>query len=250
MTEKEKDVNFVVALSGGADSTTTLALIKHIYPGNKIQTISFSYGSKHPEELVYARKQAEIYKVPNLTIVIDPIIYSSSSSTLLEGRDEVVKNKTYAEIIAENGEGSVDTYVPGRNTLFSAYALSVAESLAGKKGKAVIALGQHADDAAGAAYPDCSLAFAEAFEKVAQLSSEGRVTYYSPFIEKSKAFVIAVGKELGVDFNETLSCYEPIKGKACGICATCLDRKKAMEGSIRYGAMAKAFIDNLIKYGR
>ena len=223
----------IVSLSGGRDSSTLLAKVVSELGRENVFAISFDYGSKHPIELVCAKRIAEYYGIKEHKIVkIDPNIFSGSHSTLLEGREEVEKDKTYDEIIEENGEGAVDTYVPARNFLFSAYACAYAESKADEYNDEVTYyLGQHADDAAGSAYPDCSPEFVEAMKKATTLSSSGRVKTESPFVHWHKDEIIKLGIELELPFDMTLSCYEPIdKGdyiEECGKCATCLDVKKA-----------------------
>lgn len=225
----------IVSLSGGRDSSTLLAkVVKELGPDN-VCAISFDYGSKHPIELECAKRLAKYYGIKEHKIVkIDPSIFSGSHSTLLEGRDEVEKGKTYDQIIEENGEGAVDTYVPARNFLFSAYACAYAESKADEfNDNVTYYLGQHADDAAGSAYPDCSPEFVDAIKRATHLSSSGRVQTVSPFITWHKQDIIKLGIELGLPLEMTLSCYEPVdEGEyiaECGKCATCLDVKKAYE---------------------
>ena len=173
-------------------------------------------------------------------ITINPEIFSGSTCTLLQGGDEVQKDMTYDQIIERDGEGQVDTYVPARNFLFSAYTCAYAESKAQETGDNVVYwLGQHADDAAGAAYSDCTPEFTETMAKATEISSEGRVHTESPFINLHKSDIIQLAIELGVPLNLTLSCYDPISYeengkkyvKECGRCATCLDVKKAVEAN-------------------
>lgn len=223
----------VVSLSGGRDSSALLAKVVKELGGENVFAISFDYGSKHPIELECAKRLARYYGAKEHKIVkISPDIFSGSRSTLLDGRASVERGKTYDEIIAENGEGAVDTYVPARNFLFSAYACAYAESKADEYNDMVTYfLGQHADDAAGNAYPDCSPEFVNAMKRATELSSSGRVRTESPFINWHKQDIIKLGLELGLPLEMTLSCYEPIdKGnyvEECGECATCLDVKKA-----------------------
>lgn len=157
---------------------------------------------------------------------------------------EIQLDKTYEEILKEK-EGKVDTYVPARNTLFSAYVLARAESISQQfDEEVVIILGQHADDSgfsidedgeevldsSKAAYPDCSMEFVDAFAEVARISSVGKVTYYAPFVMDHKWEVIKTGMNLRrpVPYHLCLSCYDPVIGEdgewhECGRCATCLD---------------------------
>ena len=229
----------IVSLSGGRDSSTLLAnAVKEYGPGN-VYAISFEYGSKHPAELWCAKKIAEYYKIKEHKIInIDPSIFKGSTCTMLEGGGEVQKDMTYEEIINQNGKGAVDTYVPARNFLFSAYTCAYAESKAQETGDEVTYfLGQHADDSAGSAYPDCSLEFIDTMEKATEISSSGKVHTESPFGSWHKSDIIQLALDLKVPLEYTLSCYDPeeveINGKKyikeCGRCATCLDVKKAME---------------------
>ena len=240
----------VVSLSGGRDSATCLGLAVEKFGNKNCYAIGFEYGSKHPQELISAQKIADYYGVPFQLININPSIFNGSSSTLLKGsKDNIELNKSYEEIMKENGEGKVSTYVPARNTLFSAYVLARAESLSQEFNDDVtIVLGQHADDSGfyvdkdgkehldytKAAYPDCSVEFVEAFSKVASISSVGRVHYWVPFVKMHKWELIKAGLKLKkpVPYNLCLSCYEPIVHEdgtyeECGKCATCIDAQKA-----------------------
>lgn len=147
------------------------------------------------------------------------------------------------------GVTKVDTYVPARNTLFSAYVLAKAESISQQFDDDVtILLGQHADDSGfyidengeehldftKAAYPDCSVEFVNAFAEVARISSVNRVTYWAPFVKNHKYELIRRGMELKkpVPYHLCMSCYEPVMGEdgqwhECGRCATCLDSIEA-----------------------
>lgn len=229
----------IVSLSGGRDSSTLLAkVVKELGPEN-VYAISFEYGSKHPAELECAKKIAGYYKIKEHKIIsIDPSIFKGSTCTLLKGGDEVQKDMTYDQIIERDGEGQVDTYVPARNFLFSAYACAYAESKAQETGDEVTYyLGQHADDIAGQAYSDCGIPFINTMKQATEISSEGRVHTDSPFAKLHKSDIIQLALDLKVPLEYTLSCYDPeeieIDGKKyikeCGRCATCLDVKKAME---------------------
>ena len=138
----------IVSLSGGRDSATCLGLAVEKYGAENVYAIGFEYGSTHPQELECAKKIANYYNIPYQIITIDPSIFKGSTCTMLKGSNkEIQKDKTYEEILAEK-EGKVDTYVPARNTLFSAYTLAKAESISQEFGncEVTIMLGQHADD--------------------------------------------------------------------------------------------------------
>lgn len=237
----------VISLSGGRDSATVLGLAVERMGNDAIYCIGFDYGSKHPCELESAKKIADYYKVPFQIITINPTIFKGSTSTLLKGNKDVETNKTYDEIL-KNNPGVVDTYVPARNTLFSAYCLARAESLSQEFNgeKVLIGLGQHADDSGfdkngvldykKAAYPDCSVEFTQAFKRVVEISSTGHVAYWTPFVKMHKWQLIRLGMLLDkpVPYDLCMSCYQPIQDengnwKEDGICATCLDVKAALE---------------------
>lgn len=244
----------IVSLSGGRDSSTCLGLAVERYGKENVSAIGFEYGSKHPQELIAAQKIADYYGVTYRVINIDPSIFEGSTCTMLKGsKEEVEKGRSYEEILAEK-EGKVSTYVPARNTLFSAYTLAFAESLSEKtKDKVVIMLGQHADDSgyyvdengvehlddSKAAYPDCSLSYVRAFAKVAEISSVGNVIYDTPFVKMHKWELIKLGMELKkpVPYEMCFSCYDPIQNEKgewveCGVCATDIDVKKNMNKAL------------------
>lgn len=240
----------VVSLSGGRDSSTCLGVAVEKYGRENVYSIGFEYGSKHPQELDAAKKIADYYGVPFQIITIDPVLFQGSTCTLLKSSNRPIElDKTYTEIMEQNGQGKVDTYVPARNTLFSAFILAKAESLVQEFDEDVtIILGQHADDCGfyetedgetvldetKAAYPDTSIAFVKAFTEVAKISSVGRVHYEAPFVTKHKWEIIKTGMTLQkpVPYNLCLSCYDPIQNpdgtwSECGRCATCLDAIEA-----------------------
>ncbi len=229
----------IVSLSGGRDSSTLLAKVVKELGAENVYAISFEYGSKHPIELECAKKIVEYYGIKEHKIInIDPSIFKGSTCTMLEGGGEVQKDMTYDQIIERDGEGAVDTYVPARNFLFSAYTCAYAESKAQETGDEVTYyLGQHADDIAGNSYPDTSPQFVETMKKATEISSSGKVHTESPFINIHKSDIIQLAIDLKVPLEYSLSCYDPeeveIDGKRyikeCGRCATCLDVKKAME---------------------
>lgn len=236
----------VVSLSGGRDSSTCLGLAVEKFGAENVFAIGFEYGSKHPQELEAAKKIAAYYNVPYQIVFIDPSIFKGSNCTLLKGSEKPVQlDMTYEQIMEMNGQRKVDTYVPARNTLFSAYILAKAESISQEYDEEVtIILGQHADDsgftinemgeevldASKAAYPDCSIEFVNAFAEVAKISSVGKVKYWAPFVKNHKYELIQVGMNLKkpVPYHLCLSCYDPVQDEngqwhECGRCATCLD---------------------------
>ena len=208
----------VVLLSGGIDSTTTLAIA--IAEGYETYVLSFDYGQRHQIETEAARRVANSLGAKEHRIAkIDLRVFGGSALT-----DDVPVPKQRSE--TEIARGIPITYVPARNTIFLSYALAWAEVIPAGD----IFLGVNAIDYSG--YPDCRPEFIEAFESLANLATkagvEGRRFHiHTPLIKFSKADIIRKGVELGVDFSLTHSCYDPTPdGLGCGECDSCLLRLK------------------------
>jgi 7-cyano-7-deazaguanine synthase len=209
----------VVLLSGGLDSTTTLAIAKS--EGFDLYAISFRYGQRHAVELEAAKRAAaQLGVVRHVTIDIDLRQFGGSALT-----DDIVVPK--GRNAAEMSDGIPITYVPARNTVFLSLALAWAETL----GADDLFIGVNALDYSG--YPDCRPEFIEAFQHMAQLATKAGVEgkqalrIHTPLIQLSKAQIIAKGLELGVDYSITSSCYDPSsEGEPCGSCDSCLLRAK------------------------
>lgn len=208
----------VVLLSGGLDSTTTLAVAQDL--GYQAYAISFRYGQRHSIELDAAREIALRAGAEQHVIVdIDLRLFGGSALT---ADVEVPKNRSAAEM----GEGIPVTYVPARNTVFLSFALAWAEVL----GADNIFIGVNALDYSG--YPDCRPEYIAAYERMANLATkrsvEGqRLRIHAPLIGQSKSEIIRRGLELGVDYGLTRSCYDPSgAGEACGHCDSCVLRLK------------------------
>jgi 7-cyano-7-deazaguanine synthase len=208
----------VVLLSGGLDSTTTLALARHAR--FSVSALTFAYGQRHQVEVAAARRLAAAMGVErHLIIPIDLRVFGGSALTA----DLPVPKDRSTEEMA----GTIPiTYVPARNTIFLSYALAWAEVL----GVSDIFLGVNALDYSG--YPDCRPEYLAAFERMANLATraavEGsRLTIHAPLLHLTKAEIIRKGAELQVDYSLTSSCYEPDgEGRACGRCDSCLLRLK------------------------
>lgn len=211
----------VVLLSGGVDSTTCLALAVSRYGAGNVSALTFLYGQKHANEIENARKVAEHFSVKLVEAYVDSEIFQGSSSTLLKGNGEI-SHKSYAEIIAEDGEGTVDTYVPFRNGLMLSQAAALAYSLEADE----VWYGAHSDDAAGSAYPDCTPEFYESMDKAIFHGTGHKVHLLAPLLNLNKAQVVAAGLKVKAPYELTRSCYEGYE-YACGKCATCIDRLKA-----------------------
>jgi len=209
----------VVLLSGGLDSATTLAIARA--EGYECHALSFDYGQRHVCELESAKKVAAVLgAVQHLTLRLDLRAIGGSALT---ADIDVPKGRSDEAM----STGIPVTYVPARNTIFLSHALAWAEVL----GAEDVFIGVNFLDYSG--YPDCRPEFTEAFEKLANLATQAgvegksRFRVHTPLIELSKAQIVARAYELNVDLSLTWSCYVPEPdGRACGLCDSCLLRKK------------------------
>lgn len=213
----------LVLFSGGLDSSVCLGLAVREFGAEEVLALSVSYGQKHRKEMEAAEKIAAYYGVQRITLDLGEL-FKNSSCTLLEGSDGDIPHEEYADQLARTDGAPVSTYVPFRNGLF----LSSAAAIALNYGCEVIYYGAHADDAAGNAYPDTSPDFNQAIADAVYIGSGKALRVTAPFIDKTKADVVAAGLEIGVPFELTWSCYEGGE-KACGVCATCRDRIRAFQ---------------------
>lgn len=217
------DQKALVLCSGGVDSTTLLAMAVGKYGAENVYALSISYGQRHEREIGSARKVADHYGVEQRFLDLASI-FADSNCSLLSHSDEEIPEESYAEQLAENGGGTVSTYVPFRNGLFLSSAASMALSL----GCSVLYYGAHSDDWAGSAYPDCSPAFVAAMNEAIVQGTGGELRLEAPFVQSSKADIVRQGLALGVPYELTWSCYEG-GDVPCGVCATCIDRVRAFE---------------------
>lgn len=204
----------VVLLSGGMDSATCLAIARD--QGFAPHALSFRYGQRHAVELEAARNVARaLGAVEHRIVDIDLRAFGGSALT---ADVDVPKDRSAAEI----GDGVPITYVPARNTIFLSYALAWAEVLDARD----IYIGVNALDWSG--YPDCRPEFIAAFQATARLGTRlGDLTIRAPLARLTKAEIVAKGRELGVDYALTRTCYDPAPdGAACGRCDACLLRLK------------------------
>lgn len=220
----------LVLNSGGCDSTTLVGMAVKKYGKENVITASLYYGQKHDKELKCARAVAEFYGVRHIEEDISSVMkYAGDVCSLVKGSKDEILDKSYAEQIAENGEGRVGTYVPFRNGLFLSIAAAYADSLFPSQ-PVEVWYGAHADDAAGQAYADCSEEFASAMDRAINIGTYGNIHVVRPLINLNKAGVVAEGLKIGVPYNLTWSCYHG-REKACGKCGTCLDRIAAFEAN-------------------
>lgn len=211
----------VVLLSGGIDSTTTMAVAKR--DGFVCHALTVAYGQRHQWEIRAAERVVKVLGAKSHKVIAVPLDQFGGSA--LTANIPVPKDRSEAELLREIPA----TYVPARNTVLLAVALAYAETL----GAFDVFLGVNAIDYSG--YPDCRPEFVRAFEELANLATKsgvegGRFRIHSPLIELSKPEIIRLGLELGVDFSLTHSCYDPASdGRACGRCDACAIRKRAFE---------------------
>ncbi|MBM4190092.1 MAG: 7-cyano-7-deazaguanine synthase QueC [Betaproteobacteria bacterium] len=204
----------VILLSGGLDSATTLALARA--EGYACHALSVSYGQRHLAELAAAARVAQAMGAAEHRVVhLD--IDQFGGSALTDTRIQVPETPS---------TGIPVTYVPARNTVMLSLALGWAEILEAE----AIFIGVNAVDYSG--YPDCRPAFVEAFQALAnvatQRTTEGQsIRIAAPLILLSKAEIIRLGQSLGVDYSQTVSCYQAdADGRACGRCDSCRLRQE------------------------
>jgi len=206
----------VVLLSGGLDSTVTLAC--SVNDGNESIALSFRYGQRHSRELDSARAVADHYGIEHKVIDLD---MSSFRSSLIGGHGEVEKDRK------DIGKDIPDTYVPARNIIM----LSVAAGLCESMGASSVYIGANSVDYSG--YPDCRKEFFAAFEDMikagTKAGAEGRrIEIRTPILDLSKADIIRLGKRLDAPLHLTWSCYSG-GDEQCGRCDSCILRSKGFE---------------------
>lgn len=207
----------VVLLSGGLDSATTLAIARE--SGFACYALSIDYGQRHRSELQAAAVVAKaVGAVEHRVVMLDLAQFGGSALT-----------QTDIAVPEAASHGIPITYVPARNTIMLSLALAWAEVLSARD----IFIGANAVDYSG--YPDCRPEFIRVFEDLANLATkigvEGqRVSVHAPLIALSKAAIIERGAELGIDFAQTVSCYQAdAQGRACGRCDSCRLRRDGFE---------------------
>ena len=212
----------VILLSGGLDSSTCLAIAQK--DGYELHSLSFRYGQRHEFEIGAAKKIAKSMEVKN-HIVMNINLREFGGSALTDNI-EVPKNRNESDISSEIPV----TYVPARNTIFLSFALAFAETIESND----IFIGVNALDYSG--YPDCRPEYIEAFENMARLATKNSVesgdsiNIHTPLINLTKAEIIKKGIDLGVDYSNTHSCYDPFEsGDPCGECDACKLRLKGFQ---------------------
>lgn len=222
----------IVLLSGGLDSTTTLAIAKE--QGFEPYALTFRYGQRHEIEVGAAREIAKrLGATQHVVVDIDLRLFGGSALT---SESPVPKGRTADQM----NHGIPITYVPARNTIFLSFALAWAEVLQAWD----VFIGVNALDYSG--YPDCRPEYVEAYERMANLATkaavekQGHLHIHAPLLALSKAQIVQRGMALGIDYSLTTSCYDPsTEGEACGECDSCTLRLKGFreagaEDPIRY----------------
>ncbi len=222
-TEKKKAV---VLFSGGLDSTTTLKIV--IDEGLEPIPVTFFYNQRHKTEIEHAK---DIIKFFNLKkhIIINLDFGGIKGSALTDADISVPKNRIDKNNGIKTTGNDTDipvTYVPARNTIFLSYALAVAEVYKASD----IFIGANYIDYSG--YPDCRPEYLTAFEKTANLATKAGVTgeinfkIKAPLLKLTKKDIIVKAFEIGAPLELTHSCYDPVEGLACGVCDSCILRRR------------------------
>jgi 7-cyano-7-deazaguanine synthase len=227
----------VVLLSGGLDSTTAAALARK--EGWAIYALTVNYGQVHAREIDAARRVATwLGAAEHREITVDLSSFGGSS---LVGDGQIPKSPN-PEIPQSANSHIPSTYVPARNTVMLSLALAWAEVIGAER----IVIGVNALDYSG--YPDCRPEFIAAFEYLASLATRAGVTghplrIWAPLQDLTKAGIVRLGRELGVDYGLTHSCYDPKPdGTPCGECDSCRLRAR--------GFAEAGFADPLLSPGR
>lgn len=211
---KALDLKTIVICSGGLDSV--ILSHKVAREGELLGLVSFNYGQRHKKEVDYAARAAAVLGVRHDIVDISGIGALLTGSALTD--DVNVPDGHYTE------ESMKITVVPNRNAIM----LTIAYGIASSRGAEAVAAAVHGGD--HFIYPDCRPAFVEAFDKMQRLALDGvgdsQISFYTPFLNWTKAQIAAEGARLGVDMGATWSCY---KGGDihCGRCGTCVERREA-----------------------
>jgi 7-cyano-7-deazaguanine synthase len=188
--------------------------------GFQLYALTVAYGQRHAAELAAARRVASALGVArHVELQLDLSAFGGSSLT---GDGSIPKDRLIDE------PGIPSTYVPARNTVFLSVALAWAEAL----GAADIFIGVNAVDYSG--YPDCRPEFLRAFERLARVATRAgvqgdRIRIHAPLLRLGKAAIVRLGTRLGVPYRLTLTCYDPVRGRACGRCDACTLRRRGFE---------------------
>ncbi len=208
----------VVLLSGGMDSATLLAHVRSRLHVPCVHALTFDYGQKHACEIAMARWQARAWHVArHVEWKLDTLGANTTGSALT---DPDVEIPDLVRLDAEQRRQPA-TYVPNRNMVFLSLAAAYAES----HGMRHVFYGAQAQDEYG--YWDCSPQFVEKINGVLALNRRVPIVVHAPFVDRTKAELVEIGRALGVDYAHTWSCYRGGE-EPCGECPTCVERSKAL----------------------
>lgn len=208
----------VIILSGGMDSVTML----YDYQKSIALAVSFDYGSKHNErEIPFARYHCEQLGIKHVVIALDFMCRYFESSLLKGGGD--IPEGDY------DSDNMRSTVVPFRNGIM----LSIAAGLAESNSLTKVMMANHSGD--HAIYPDCTPAFVKAMDAAIAAGTYEGISLVTPYTNLTKAEIAAKGKQLGIDYSQTWSCYKGGEHH-CGQCGTCRERKEALAEAGVYDA--------------
>lgn len=203
----------IIVLSGGVDSVTLL----YEYASHITLAITFDYGSNHAtKEIACAKYHCQKLNIPHKVIPMN-FIKEDFRSALLNGAD-AIPTGDYAP------ENMHETVVPFRNGIMLSIAAGYAESYGIQK----VMIANHSGD--HAIYPDCTPGFVGAMDQAITAGTYNNVHLVAPYTLYSKEEIVAIGKRLGIDYDQTWSCYKG-EEKPCGVCSTCIERDKAMKAN-------------------
>jgi 7-cyano-7-deazaguanine synthase len=208
-----------ISLSGGLDSTTLLYMLANKYGNDNVYAISFYYQQKQSIELDLAKKSCEKLGVSHKTVDISFLgDIARKVSTNISGAD--IEMPTIVDIL---GNPQPVTYVPFRNLLFSSMLLSFAEA----NECDAIALGLNSNDQYN--YWDTTPEFVERLSSIVELNRMHGIKIVTPLVSLNKTEELKLGLELGCDYSNTITCYDPVDGKSCGTCPSCAERIRAFK---------------------
>ncbi|MEO0145089.1 MAG: 7-cyano-7-deazaguanine synthase QueC [candidate division WOR-3 bacterium] len=205
----------VVLLSGGIDSTTLIHYVKKILKKD-VYAISFIYGQRHSKEIEYAKYQAKV-----VNVIEHKIIDISFLKELIKNSALINKQLSIPRWEEAQKEMPI-TYVPFRNLIFLSISLAYAES----NNIDEIYYAAQRQDYIG--YWDCREDFVNIMNNLTSLNPGIKIKILAPFVNLRKSEIIKIGFDLNVDYTKTWSCYKG-EDEPCGICPSCVDRKRAFE---------------------
>ncbi len=231
MNDNDKNKKAIVLFSGGLDSTTVLKIA--LDEGFEPIPITFFYNQRHATEIEHAKNIINFFGLKK-HIIVNLDFNVIKGSALTDKNISVPKNRIKTERTSDTGKTAEKndipaTYVPARNTIFLSYTLAAAEV----EKASDIFIGANYIDYSG--YPDCRPEYLASFENMANLATKAGVTgeisfkINAPLLMLTKKDIVLKAVEIGAPLNLTHSCYDPIDGLACGVCDSCILRKRGFE---------------------